>query len=361
MELKLSPIIDELVSEKGMNKGDIIDSLSEIIESIYRKKFPEVNFVLKYDKSTDNLSVMANKKVVSKVKDKNTEINLRIAQSIHENTKIGKFIAIMFDKTIGRIDILKARLLIGQKIKVLETESICKEFEDKKGSLISGTVKKVSESGVYVTIHDFYAFLPKSLNIPEESIASNTPIRAIIKDITSDPQKEEKIILERISINFVRKLLESEIPEVYEKIINIENIARIPGYKTKVLVSSNISDVNAVGTCIGPFGARIKQVLRELGGEKLDIIKYSENKEELVANALKPAKVDHVEIRNGIARATVSEKEKPSAIGRLGRNIMLASKIAGMQIEVIVSKKNNIFADSENSSSSKTDGISEKK
>jgi transcription termination/antitermination protein NusA len=358
MELKLSPIIDEMVDERGMNKNDIINSLKEIIESIYQRKFPGVNFVLKYDKNTDNLSVLTNKKIVSKVKDKNVEIGLRAAKLICNNAKIGDCVSIIFDKAIGRIDILKARHLIGQKIKVMETENICKEFEDKKGSLISGTVKKISESGVYVAIHDFYAFLPKSLGIPEENVASNTPIRAIIKDVICDPLKEEKIILERVSVNFVKKLLEAEIPEVYEKIVNIENIARTPGYKTKVLVSSSVSDVNAVGTCIGPFGSRIKQVLKELGGEKLDIIKYSENKEELVANALKPAKIDNVEIRSNIARAVVSEKEKPSAVGKLGKNIALASKISGIKIEIVESKKNSIFSNENESFIDKIDKIS---
>jgi N utilization substance protein A len=338
--MKLSFIIEELVEEKSMNRDDIINSIIDAIKIVCERSFPESSLTVNYNKKDDILSFFSKKTIVKKAENDNNEISIRKASSIIENAKEGDEILVPFVPKIGRIDINKIKHLISQKIREIEAEAVYKEFSDKIGTLVNGVVHKIDSSGAIINIYDYHAYLPNSLLIPEEKLTPRMHIRCLIKEVYKIPKKDEGILLERTSTDFIKKLLEIEIPEIFEKIVIIENIVRIPGYKTKVVVSSKDKNINPVGTCIGQGGIRIKQILRELGNERLDILKYNEDKTEFVIQALKPAKISSVEIKNNCAYVKIEDEERSAALGKGGKNIVLASKIVGIPIEIIGNNNN---------------------
>ena len=161
------------------------------------------------------------------------------------------------------------------------------------------------------------------------------PIRALLKDVYLEPRNDNQLILDRASQQFLVKLLELEIPEVFEKLVEVKKAVRIAGYKSKIIVTSNDSNIDPVGTCVGVGGSRIKPILKELGVEKIDIIPQSESTESLVGNALKPAQIDRIEIEGKIARVWLDESQRSLAIGKMGQNITLASQLTGYEIQLM--------------------------
>ena len=338
-DIKISHIVDELVNEKGMNKDSLIKCVIESIKTVYEKKYNKKELDFSYNKKDDSFFIYEKKQIVEKVKDESGEISLKKAKLIKNDCILGEKINVPFLEKIGRIEIVQIKQLIGQKIREIESELIYKEFINKKGTIVNGIVKKADETGAYVSVFDFQAFLPKSFMIPGERITSGIPIRAIVKDVSINSKNDEKIILERNSVDFIKKLLEIEIPEIFEKIVTIESIFRIPGYKTKVLISSKDDKVNAIGAIVGKSGSRIKNILKELNSERLDLIEFTENIEDLVEKSLKPAIINSVKIKNGIVYIDLSEEERAVAVGKGGKNIYLASKIVNMPIEIINNNK----------------------
>ena len=208
-------------------------------------------------------------------------------------------------------------------------------FKPSEGEIIYGTVYKLQSNGALIKIQENYGFLPKSLSILEEKLIINSPIRVLLKEVLIEPRNENQLILDRSSPEFIKKLLFIEIPEIFERIVEIKNIVRIAGYKSKIIVSSSDRNIDPVGTCIGIGGVRIKPILKELCNEKVDIISQSDSLETMVRDSLKPAKVDRVEIE-GPTRAIVwlDDEQRAIAIGKLGQNIALASKLLGVDIKL---------------------------
>ena len=256
-----------------------------------------------------------------------------------KDAEIGQRITIPFDGTIGRIEIMRAKQVIAQKIKEIEASEIYNAFKDKEGSILQGMVHKVEQNGILVKIQDFLAFLPRSLSVPGEKCPVGFPIRALLKEVLEVPRSENQLILDRASAQFVEKLFALEIPEVYEKLVEVKKIVRIAGYKTKVAVSSNDANIDPVGTCVGVGGVRIKPILKELGVEKVDIIAWTDSEETLIKNALKPAQINRVEISDNGKSALVwlDDDQRSLAIGKMGQNISLASQLTGLQIELVQS------------------------
>lgn len=340
--IKLSNIVDELVEEKGLSKDILINAVIEGIIIGYKKKFPDLEITANYDKKDDKINVFKKVLVVNKIEDETKEISIKKAQKIDENINIDEFINIPLNEKFGRVEISKIRQFIGQKIKQIEAEIIYNEFKDKKGTIVNGLIHKVDSFGAIVLIHDIPTFLPKSMSIPGESLFVGMHIKALIKDIYEIPKGDEKMLLERNSVDFIKKLLEFEIPEINDGLIRIEKIVRVPGYKTKVIVSSRRdSHISPVGTCIGINGTRIKSILKEIGLEKLDLIQFTNKKEDLITGALKPATINSVEIKGNIAYVNLPSDQRAIAVGKSGKNILLASQISEMQIELIDETNNN--------------------
>ncbi len=336
---KISTIIDELIEEKGIDKSVMLSILTESIYSIYEKKMPENKIEIQYDKKNDSIIALKIFNVVEKVENENAEISLKKAKSINTIVEIGETISIPIKEKFSRIEILKLKKIINQKIKEIECEAIYKDFINKKDTIINGTVHKVDETGAMVLVYGFNAFLPKSMMIEGESLQTGAPIRAIVKEVFSIPKIDGQILLDRSSQEFILKLLEIEIPEIFDGIVRVEKIVRISGYKTKILVSSRDSHINPVGTCIGMGGVRIRSILKELKHEKLDIIALSNKQNELIAQSLKPAEIEDVEVRGNTAYVTVDKEQKSIAVGKMGKNIILASQLTGLNIEIVESKK----------------------
>ncbi|HSW75912.1 MAG TPA: transcription termination factor NusA [Candidatus Saccharimonadales bacterium] len=334
----LNKVIAELVDEKGLDQASLQSVICEGILAAYSKKYPEAILRVFVNKKTESIVVEAEKTVVSNVENPHTEITLKKALAVQKDASLGDKVWVAFEEPIGRVEILKARQVIATKIKDIEALSVYDAFKDKQGTIVQGVIHKHEQNGTLVMLRDTLAFLPKSLSIPGETYITGRPIRALLKTVHQEYRSSGQLILDRSSGEFLARLLELEIPEVYDNLIEIKAVARRAGYKSKVIVAQNDPNIDPVGTCIGVGGGRIKPILKELGGEKIDIFSWGNSKEELVSLALRPAEVNRVElVDDKKARAWVSDDQRALAIGKLGQNIGLASELLGLDIELISS------------------------
>lgn len=335
--MKLSHVIEELVEERGLDKNILSSIVCEGILAAYAKKYPELPVKVEHEKKTDEIKVLIEKDVVNSPEDEDIQISLRKARTISPNAQLGEKITVPFELPIGRIEILRAKQVIAQKIRSIESLAVYEEFKDKEGSVVHGIIHKVERSGAIVKLQqDTLAFLPKSLMIPGDKCIVGYAVRALLKEVLTEPRNDNQLILDRSSELFLQKLFELEIPEVYEKLVEIKKVVRIPGYKSKVIVASHDKNIDPVGTCVGVGGARIKPILKELGGEKIDIISWTDSKEELIRSALKPAEVRGVVLVDASnANVFVEEDQRSLAIGRMGQNISLASRLTGLNIHLV--------------------------
>ena len=333
--MNLSSVIEELVEDRGLDRETLNTIICEGMLAAYQRKYPELNLKSEYNATSGDVIVSAEKEVVATPTNQDAQISLKKAQSASKGVAIGDKIWVPFDGTIGRIEILRARQVISGKIRKVEAAAVYNEFKPKEGEIVHGSIHKVERGGAVVKLDDALAFLPKSYTIPGDKCIIGFPIRALLKEVLQEPRNDNQLILDRTSPEFLQKLFEIEIPEIYEKLVELKKLVRAPGYKSKIIVTSNDSNIDPVGTCVGVGGSRIKPILKEIGGEKIDVIPWSESRETLVKNALKPAQVDRVEVDEGVARVWLDEDQRALAIGRMGQNISLASKLVGIDIQLV--------------------------
>jgi len=339
--VKLSQVIEELEKEKGLDKVTLSSIICEGMLAAYSKKYPDLTFKIEHDKKTDEISVFVQKKVVPSVKNEDQEISVRKSHFIDKKLKEGESVWVSFEGKIGRIEVLRAKQVIASKIREIEAKAVYDEFKNKVGSIVYGVVHKCERRGISVKIQDVFAFLPKSLSSSSDKCVVGYPIRALLKEVLLQPKNESQLVLDRASSDFLLKLFELEVPEVFEKLVEVRSIARSPGYKSKILVYSHDKNIDPVGACVGVGGARIKPILKELGGERIDVIEWGDSREEIIKDSLKPAEVKKVEIvDDATANVWVNEDQRALAIGKKGQNILLASKLSGYTINLLeVSKK----------------------
>lgn len=342
--MKLSEVIEALVEERGLEEDILSDIVCEGMLAAYEKRYPNLFLRVSFDKKKDTLSIEVEKDVVSVVEDDEFEISLRKAKAINDTIVAGDKLWVPFTLPIGRIEILKAKQIIAQKIRQIEALAVYKSFKDKENTIVQGVVHKIERGGATIKIQDHLAFLPKSLSVPGERLPLGHPIRVLIKEVLEQPKNENQLILDRSSAIFVEKLFGLEIPEVFERLVEIKKIVRIPGYKTKIAVISHDTNIDPVGTCVGVGGVRIKPILKELGNEKVDIIAWTDNLELLIKNSLKPAEINRVELSddNLAAKIMLDDDQRSLAIGKMGQNITLASELSGVHIELMQSDYGNL-------------------
>lgn len=334
----LYKVIAELVDEKGLDQTSLQNIICEGILAAYLKKYPDLVLRVIINKKTEAVQVEAEKTIVASVQNPRFEIALKKASLLQKGISVGDKIWTPFEEPIGRVEILKARQIIATKLKDVEALSIYEAFKEKQGEIVQGVIHKHDPAGTLVMVRDFLAFLPSSLSIPGEKYIPGRPIRALLKTVHQDYRSNGQLILDRASGDFLVKLIELEIPEVYDKLIEVKAVARRAGYKSKIIVAQNDPNIDPVGTCIGVGGSRIKPILKELNGEKIDVFSWGNSKEELVALALRPAEVNKVEVQDEQkARAWVSEDQRALAIGKMGQNISLATELLGIEIELVSS------------------------
>ena len=334
--MKLADVIDELVEERGLEKEALGAVVCEGMLAAYQRKYPDLVLKVEEDPAGD-LVVLVQKTVVTTVDDEYSQISLKKARNINKNIALDEHLWLPFEGQIGRVEVLRARQVIASKIKQIEARIVYDMFKNKQGQIIIGTVHKTERNGISVKFGDVYAFLPYSLAIPGEKFAVGYTIRALLKEVLVEPQGDNQLILDRISSDFLAALFELEIPEVFEKLVEIKKIVRSPGYKSKVAVFSHDRNIDPVGTCVGVGGSRIKPILKELSGETIDVFLWSESLPLFVKNSLKPAIIDRVEMSsdNAVARVWLNEDQRSFAIGKGGQNISLASQITGVSIQLV--------------------------
>lgn len=344
--MDLSTVINELVEERGLDRETLSSIVCEGMLAAYERRYPDLALRVRYDKKTDSIVIEVEKKIVATVQDEDTEVSVRKLRSLGKEADADSSVWLPFDGSIGRIEILRARQVIAGKIRKIEADGIFNEFKDKEGTIVTGMIHKCERGGVVVKVQDTLAFLPRSLTIPGEKCLVGYPIRALLKEVLPEPRNENQLILDRSSELFLQRLFELEVPEVFEGLVEIKKIARKAGYKAKVAVLSHDENIDPVGTCVGVGGVRIKPILKELGGEKIDVIAWSDQLESFVRGALKPAEVSRVElVADRVARVWLDEDQRSLAIGKMGQNIALASQLTGVDVQLVPTARSSERAD----------------
>lgn len=335
--MNLSAIIDELVEERGLDRSVLGEIVCEGMLGAYQKRYPELALSVELDKRSHDVSVWIEKEVVSQVSDDDTQISVRKARAVVSGATAGQVVKVPFGGPIGRIEILRAKQIIASQIRNIEASAVYDEFKEKEGCVVHGVVHKNERMGTAIKLQDTPAFLPRSLSIPGETLVPGHHVKALLKEVLAEPRNENQLILDRSSADLVRHLFEVEVPEVFEKLVEIKKVVRAPGYKTKIAVISHDKNIDPVGTCVGVGGARIKPILKELGSEKVDVIEWNDSLEQLVKQALKPADIDRVEVfeDKGAAHVWLDEDQRSLAIGRMGKNITLAGQLVDLDIHLV--------------------------
>ncbi len=328
-----------IAREKNIDLDVVISKVEESLLAAAKKKYPLAeNLSIKLNRKTGEITMIALKKVVKKVTDKMVEISLAEAKELDPSAEVDDEMDIYLevDEEFGRNAIGTAKQVLIQKVREAERDKIYDEYITRVGTLVSGTVQQIDKGNLIINLGKAEAVLPIKEQIPREKYRQGDRIRAYILDVQKSiggPQ----VILSRVSNEFLKGLFELEVPEIFEKVIELKAIAREPGERSKVAVYSADERIDPVGACVGIKGVRVQSIVRELNNERIDIIPYSGNPEIFVTRALAPAKVVHIDVFEEERGMTVAvEDDKLSlAIGKAGQNARLASKLTGWKINIL--------------------------
>ncbi|MEW6412838.1 MAG: transcription termination factor NusA [Candidatus Zixiibacteriota bacterium] len=328
-----------IAREKNIEFDAVLETLKGSLLAAAKKRYAYTdNISFKFDRKNNELLMMITKKVVKKVEDPNIEISLKEAKEIDPEAEIDDEIDeyIDYETEFGRNAILTAKQILIQKVREAERDRIYEEYIDKVGTLGSGVVQQIDKGNVIVNLGRGEGILPVKEQIPREKFRQGDRVRAFILDVQKS-LKGPQVILSRVNNEFLRALFALEVPEIYEKVIEIKAIAREPGERAKIAVYSSDDRIDPVGACVGIKGVRVQSIVRELNNERIDIVPFSSNPEIFVTRALAPAKVVHIEVFDAETKMTVAvEDEKLSlAIGRNGQNARLASKLTGWKVNIM--------------------------
>ena len=338
MNRELIRIIEQMSKERGIPKESIISTLEAALLSAVRKKYGiDVEINIRIDPKSGVISMNALKKIVKDVVDPVGEISLKEAKKIDSEKDIGDTIDSPISlEGFGRIAAQTAKQVLFQKVREAEKDAIYEEYKDKAGQIVSGVVIRREKGCYYVALGRAEAVLPQKYTLPTETLKRGETIRAYIEEVKITA-KGPVILLSRTHPNFVSELFRMEIPEIYEGLVVIKNIVREAGDRTKLTVASENSMVDPVGACVGMKGTRVQSIVRELNGERIDIIPWIEDPRVLIAKALSPANVESIGVNEEekSAMVVVSDHQLSVAIGKRGQNVRLAMKLTGWDIDII--------------------------
>jgi len=337
LDPNLRLILQQIEADKSIDRATLIEAIRSAIESAARKDAGNAsNITVEVDPETLEYKIFEIRTVTEEIVDPATEILLADAIALNQAALPGNRLKVqMQSQDFGRIAAQTAKQVIIQKIKDAERDNIYEEFKEREGELITGVVKRVSHGNIVVSIGKAEALIPYREQSPRETYRPGDRIRAVLVEVEKS-QKGAQVILSRTSPELVRALFELEVPELYDETIEIRAIAREAGSRTKVAVKSNDVNVDPVGACVGMKGARVRSVVEELSGEKIDIVRWSENVVELCANALNPADILSLQMdpAQGSIQVVVPQDQLSLAIGKRGQNARLASKLIGWNIDI---------------------------
>ena len=338
MNRELINVIEQISREKGIKSNTIIDAVKSALQTTAKKCFgASDNIQVEIDPKSGEIQVILIKKIVEEVADSKEEISLDEAKKMDSEAELGDEIGALIEVgDFGRIAAQTAKQVIFQKVREAEWDTVYKDFIDRQGELVHGVILGQENRNYIVDLGKTEALLPVREQIPRETFKRGDRIKAYLLEVKPSA-KGPQLILSRSHPNFVTKLFATEVPEIYERIVEIKDVVREPGDRTKISVYSRDSAVDPVGACVGMKGSRVQAVVRELRGEKIDIIPWSDDPRVFIAEALSPAVVDRVGINEEerSALVVVTDQQLSLAIGKKGQNVRLAARLANWKIDII--------------------------
>lgn len=338
MAKEIIQLIEQISRDKGVPSEVLLGAIESALLSAARKKYggrSTINLELDYE--TFEIKLHESREVVEKVEYPEEEISLNEAKAIDPAAEVGGMVDVPLPfQDFGRIAAQTAKQVIFQRVREAERDVIYNEFKDKEGQIISGTVMRKEKGIYYVNIGKTDAIMPGRETLPGETLKRGDMVRAIIEDIRVTP-KGPSILISRTDPRFVAELFKMEVPEISEGLVVIKDVVREPGERTKLAVYSTSPSVDPVGACVGMKGTRVQSIVRELRGERIDIIPWTEDLRLLIARALSPASIERVGIVEDekTAMVVVNDQQLSIAIGKRGQNVKLAMKLTGWDIDIM--------------------------
>ena len=341
-KLELIQIADAVAREKSIEKALVIEALEDALARAARSRYGhETNVKAEINPSTGETKLWRLLEVVEVLEDDATQIELEDARRRNPEAEIGDFMSEPLPPIdFGRVAAMAAKQVITQKVREAERDRQYEDFKDRIGEIINGIVKRVEYGHVIVDLGRAEAIIRRDQQLPRENYRNGDRVRAYIMDVRREPRGPQ-IFLSRSHPQFMAKLFEQEVPEVYDGVIEIRAVARDPGSRAKIGVMSNDNSIDPVGACVGMRGSRVQAVVNELGGEKIDIVPWNENDATFVVNALAPAEVAKVVLDEELERieVVVPDEQLSLAIGRRGQNVRLASQLTGYEIDIMTEEE----------------------
>lgn len=342
MSNEILSVLEYMEKEKGIHRSDMIDAISAAIADAAEKGIGAGQDIrVEINPKTGALKAWSVLNIVDSVSDATTEIHVEKARQTDADACVGGTVEKEIDPAyLGRIAAQTARQAIMQRIRQFEKDRIYDDYKDLVGDIVTGTVRRRERGDLIVDLGKAEAILPPRERVPGEDYAPGESIRCMLLKI-EQTNRGPDIILSRANINFVRRLFELEVTEIADGTVKLEAMAREPGYRTKIAVNSTDPKVDPVGACVGARGARVKTIVRELGGEKIDIIRYYSDPIQLLEEALKPAVPKNIKIVEADRRIhfDVAEEDLSIAIGRRGFNAKLTSRLIGWKLDIAKEEK----------------------
>jgi N utilization substance protein A len=356
MATELGDAIRMIVQDKGIAEELVLKTIEDFLFAAYKRKYgTQENAVVRFNEEGTEVTVFAKKRIVEDddLEDPVTEISLLEALELNEDCEIGDELLIEINpREFDRVAVQSAKQKARQTLREIQKDTLYSEYKDKIGEMIIGYYQRERNGNIYVDLGKTEGILPKKFQSPREVYHPNDRIKAMIYEVKKNPAGLQ-IVLTRTEAEFVKRIFELEVPEVYDKTVEIFKIVREAGSRTKLAVYSTREDVDPVGACVGLKGVRIQAIVRELEGEKIDILKYDNDPRTFIKNAMSPAEVSQIVILNESKRqamAVVPDSQLSLAIGKLGLNVRLANRLVDWNIDV---KTESQFAEMDISAASK--------
>ena len=338
MNTELQTILNYMEKDRGIDREILLEAVEYALQTAARKNYGEGDDLrVEIDRDTCEIRAFSNSEVVDAARPLTGQVSLAKARQIKPDASIGDRVEVEVTPTnFGRIAAQTAKQAILQKIRQAERDIVFEEYKDRLGDIVTGSVRQFNRSDIIVDLGRAEAIIPSKERVPTEEYQIGDRIRGYVLEMQADAQGPA-VVLSRSHPNFVHKLFELEVSEITDGVVEIKGIAREPGYRTKIAVVSNDEKVDPVGACVGMRGMRVKNIVRELSGEKIDIIRWSDDPKTYVTNALSPAKLQKVEIDEetpGLIHVIADSEQLSLAIGKRGQNVRLTAKLLGMKIDI---------------------------
>ena len=363
MITELKRVIDQVSREKGLERDVLIKTLEEAVKAAAKKKLgPTYDLEVNFNDELGEVEVFEFKEVVDKVSNEHLEISFDQARKIDPECEMGDSLGIKMDTDeFGRIAAQSAKQVIMQRLREAERNIVYDDFKDRRGEIIHGIVQRFDKGAIIVNLGRTEAELPVKEQIPKENYKQGDRIRAYILDVKQF-SRGPQIILSRTHPNFLSALFENEVPEIAEGIVSVVQVAREPGSRAKIAVTSRDMDVDPVGACVGMKGTRVQAVVQELRGEKIDIVTWDQDPAKFICNALAPAEIMRVIVDEDdkAMEIVVPDDQLSLAIGKRGQNVRLASKLSGWHLDVTSETNYNRSLKEAYDSLLKIEGVGEK-